>query len=76
LPRLSDALATARAQGARFWELRAGLSLATVESSDTQSREQLAVLYATFNEGLALPELRAAKILADAAQAASSVAAH
>ena len=33
--RLSEALATARAQGARFWELRAALSLAQADYRDT-----------------------------------------
>jgi hypothetical protein len=44
--------------------------LATSESSDARTREQLASLHATFNEGLALPELQAAKSLAEAPRAA------
>jgi predicted ATPase len=62
--RLSDALATARAQGARFWELRAALSLAQVDRPDSHAREELSVIYSGFTEGLDLPEMQAAKILA------------
>ena len=61
--RLSEALATARAQGARFWELRAALSLAQADCRDTQVREQLSLICSAFTEGLALAELQTAKTL-------------
>jgi class 3 adenylate cyclase/predicted ATPase len=64
--RLSDALATARAQDARFWELRAALSLAREDCPAPGVREQLAAIYSGFDEGLTLPDLRAAQIFAGA----------
>jgi predicted ATPase len=68
--RFADAVATARAQGARFWELRAVLGLVTDQRSDNGAREELAGLYSSFTEGLALPELRAAQMLTMVAGAA------
>jgi hypothetical protein len=65
--RLSEAAATARAQGARFWELRASLGLALTENSDNGARADLARVYSSFTEGLALPELQAAQTLTAAA---------
>jgi predicted ATPase len=69
--RLSEALATARAQGARFWELRAALSLAQAGRSGPAQREQLALLCSGFTEGFDLPELQAARALASAARSRS-----
>ncbi|TIP82438.1 MAG: hypothetical protein E5X58_38895 [Mesorhizobium sp.] len=62
--RLLEALATARAQGARFWELRAALSLVRADCHDPGAREQLALIYSGFTEGLKLPDLQAAQTLA------------
>lgn len=62
--RLLDALATARAQGARFWELRAALSLVRANCPAPGAREQLALIYSGFTEGLTLPDLQAAQTLA------------
>jgi predicted ATPase len=63
--RLSEALATARAQGARLWELRAALSLAHDQRHDPFVREELSLIYSSLTEGLALPEMQEAKILAE-----------
>ncbi|WP_192923170.1 adenylate/guanylate cyclase domain-containing protein [Sinorhizobium meliloti] len=65
---LLDALATARAQGARFWELRVALSLAQAACPASGAREQLALIYSEFTEGLTLPDLRAAQTLAATAE--------
>ncbi|CAH2405050.1 adenylate/guanylate cyclase domain-containing protein [Mesorhizobium ventifaucium] len=62
--RLLDALATARAQGARFWELRAALSLVRADCPAPGARERLALIYSGFTEGLTLPDLQAAQTLA------------
>jgi hypothetical protein len=59
-----EALTTARAQGARFWELRAALSLVRTDCAAPGAREQLALIYSGFTEGLTLPDLQAAKMLA------------
>lgn len=64
--RLSDAAATARAQGARLWELRASLGLALTENSNNGARADLARVFSSFTEGMALPELQAAQTLAAA----------
>ncbi|MCA1438644.1 AAA family ATPase [Ensifer sp. IC4062] len=57
------ALHTARAQGARFWELRAAMGLARLEHTETSARELTAILE-SFAEGFALPDLKAAQLLA------------
>jgi predicted ATPase len=62
--RFLAALATARAQKARFWELRAATSLARAEQSEKSAREQLARIYSGFTEGLHLADLKAAQSLA------------
>ena len=59
--RFGEALATARAQGARFWELRAAMSLAGTDNSQATARERVAVIYSSFTEGMALPDLMAAQ---------------
>jgi predicted ATPase len=66
--RLSEALATARAQDARFWELRAALSLARGDCPAPGAREQLAAIYSGFTEGMTLPDLQAAQMLATTAE--------
>ncbi|ULJ76069.1 hypothetical protein [Rhizobium gallicum] len=60
--RFGESLATARAQGARFWELRAATSLARIDNEGS-SREQLAKICESFTEGTALPDLKNAQLL-------------
>ncbi|MBB4277447.1 adenylate/guanylate cyclase domain-containing protein [Rhizobium mongolense] len=60
--RFGEALATARAQGARFWELRAAMSLARIDN-EVSAREQLAQICESFTEGTALPDLKNAQLL-------------
>jgi hypothetical protein len=63
------ALATAREQGARFWELRAARDLARhlVEQGDRQqAADLLAPIYDGFIEGFDLPDLVETKALLDA----------
>jgi predicted ATPase len=66
--RLSAALETARDQDARFWELRAALSLVRAGCPAPGAREQLALIYSGFTEGLTLPDLQAAQTLATTAE--------
>ena len=63
----SEAQATARAQGARFWELRAALSIARADASKSHAREELATIYSSFTEGSNLPDLKAAQMMATTA---------
>jgi predicted ATPase len=62
------ALAVARAQEAKWWELRATASLARL-LRDTNRRDEartiLAELYNWFTEGFDLPDLKDAKVLLD-----------
>ncbi|THK34019.1 adenylate cyclase [Ensifer sp. MPMI2T] len=60
--RFRDALATARAQGARFWELRAAVGLARADP-EAGAREHLAEIFASFTEGAELPDLQTAQKL-------------
>jgi predicted ATPase len=62
--RFGDALATAHAQDARFWELRAAMGLARASSADISARKQLAEIFSSFTEGATLPDLKAAQTLA------------
>ena len=69
--RLADAAASftraieiAAGQRARFWELRAALSLVRIGRQDAAARERLARLCVEFDQGCALPELEAARALA------------
>ena len=62
----NQALAIAKHQGARGFELRASVSLARLLSSTQRRRaayEVLAPAYASFAEGFATPELEAARML-------------
>lgn len=62
------ALAVARGQGAKSWELRAALSLARLwrdQGKGQQARELLAPTYGWFTEGFDTLDLRAAKALLD-----------
>jgi predicted ATPase len=61
---LAHALETAAAQQARFWELRAALTLARVGHGGAAARERVKRLCAGFSEGFGLPDLRAAQALA------------
>ncbi len=64
IERFSEAQAAARAQGARFWELRAALDLANADLSKVNARENLATIYSSFTEGSSLPDLKAAQMVA------------
>ena len=68
--RFGEALATARAQGARFWELRAALGLARADNAGDGTREQLAQIFSSFTEGATLPDLKAAQLIATTAGSA------
>ena len=60
------ALAVAREQGTRGYELRAATSLARLwrdQGQRTEARDLLAPLYASFTEGFATPDLKEAKAL-------------
>src|SRR4051794_10829945 len=62
------ALAVARAQGARMWELRAAASLARLwadRGERGQARDLLPPVHGRFTEGLGTPDLRGAKELLD-----------
>jgi class 3 adenylate cyclase/tetratricopeptide (TPR) repeat protein len=62
------ALAVAREQSARFFELRAGLSLAWLwrdQGKRTKARDLLSPIYSWFTEGLDAPVLEVAKALLD-----------
>jgi predicted ATPase len=62
------ALAVAREQGARLWELRAATSFARLwrdQGRSGEAREPLARAYGWFTEGFELPDLREAKTLLD-----------
>ena len=65
----SRALAVARDQGARFWELRAATSLARLQRDQGrrgEARDLLTPIYERFTEGLGTVDLREAKRLIDA----------
>jgi predicted ATPase len=63
---LRRALAVAREQGARFWELRATTSLARLwrdHGKRTEARDLLAPIFGWFTEGFDTPVLQEAKAL-------------
>jgi predicted ATPase len=65
------ALATAREQGARLWELRAAYDLAGLmveQRRRAEARDLLAPLYSSFTEGFETADLRNAKVLLDGLQ--------
>lgn len=58
------ALALARKQGAKLWELRAATSLARLSQSGDKAgaaHDDLAIVYRSFNEGFTTPDLEQAK---------------
>jgi predicted ATPase len=62
------ALAMARKQQAKFWELRASISLARLwrdQGKRSEARELLEPIYGWFTEGLDTPVLKEAKALLD-----------
>ena len=62
------ALAVARRQSAKFWELRAAISLARLwrdQGKRNEARELLAPVYGWFTEGFDTPVLKEAKALLD-----------
>jgi predicted ATPase len=62
------ALAVARRQSARFWELRAALDLARLwrdQGKRTEARDLLAPIYSWFTEGFDTPVLQEARALLD-----------
>jgi DNA-binding winged helix-turn-helix (wHTH) protein/class 3 adenylate cyclase/tetratricopeptide (TPR) repeat protein len=66
---LERALAVARTQGARWWELLAATSLASLwrdQAKHVEARNLLAPVYNRFTEGFNLPALKNAKALLDA----------
>jgi predicted ATPase len=63
-----QALGWARQQGARFWELRAAISLVWLQPPQHRAREAhalLAPIYERFTEGFATADLLAARALLD-----------
>jgi tetratricopeptide (TPR) repeat protein len=63
---LDRALAVARAQGARLWELRAAMSLARLrrgQGRHAEAHDLLAPVYSWFTEGFGTPDLIEAKAL-------------
>jgi len=62
------ALAIARAQQAKSWELRAAMSMARLwreQGKRDEARELLAPIYGWFTEGFDTPDLKQAKALLD-----------
>ena len=69
---LERALAVARKQQAKSWELRAAMSMARLrrdQGKPQQARELLAPVYGWFIEGFDTRDLKEAKILLDDLQA-------
>jgi len=61
-----EALEIAEEQGAKIWELRAGVSLARLRRDQgrrTEARNLLAPIYGWFTEGFGTPDLKEAKAL-------------
>ena len=69
------AIAVAREQGARLWELRAAVPLArswAVRGEGERARELLAPIYGWFTEGFDAPDVREAKSLLDSCDNAAA----
>src|SRR5262249_45576627 len=63
-----QSLAVARAQAAKWWELRTTVSLARLlrdTNRSDEARSMLAEIYGWFTEGLELPDLKEARALLD-----------
>jgi predicted ATPase len=61
-----QALAVARRQQAKSWELRAAMSLSRLwqqQGKSAEARELLAPIYSWFTEGFGTPDLHEAKVL-------------
>jgi predicted ATPase len=61
-----EAIAVAKKQSAKLWELRAATSLARLwrdQGQRTEARDLLAPVYGWFTEGFAMKDLREAKVL-------------
>jgi predicted ATPase len=68
LKRISSALAVARQQQAKSWELRAAMSMARLwrdQGKRREARELLAPVYGWFTEGFDTLDLKEAKALLD-----------
>ena len=64
----SAALAIARDQAAKWWEIRTAVSLARFwqgQHKDGEARDLLAPIYNWFTEGFDTPDLKQAKALLD-----------
>ncbi|MFU0505720.1 ATP-binding protein [Pseudaminobacter sp. NGMCC 1.201702] len=59
--RFSDSLATAQAQGARLWELRAAIGLARANKAEPLAVARVAGIYSSLTEGFSLPDLKIAQ---------------
>jgi len=67
-PAFAQAIAEARRQGSRFYELRAATSLARLwrdQGRGAEARDLVAPIYGWFTEGLDTPDLKEAKALLD-----------
>ena len=67
-PHFEEAIALARDQSAKMWELRAAASLARLlcdQGRHTEARDLLAPVYHWFTEGFATPDLKEARALLD-----------
>jgi predicted ATPase len=65
---LQSALAVAREQGAKWWELRAAMSMARLwcdQGKRDEARELLAPVYGWFTEGFDTLDLKEAKAMLD-----------
>lgn len=68
------AIAVARAQGAKLWELRATLGLAGLQrqrGNESAGHAHVSQIYDWFTEGFEIPDLKAARAFLDGAQVAS-----
>jgi predicted ATPase len=68
LKRISSALAVARAQQAKSWELRASMSMARLwrdQGKRSEAHDLLAPVYGWFTEGFDTLDLKEAKALLD-----------
>jgi predicted ATPase len=67
-----EGIATARQQGALFWEMRCALSLARLRLAQDradQARRILAPIYAQFREGFEIADMRTARAMLESLRA-------